>query len=59
MPKRSEYAKRTETEYSMIYRKSGESMYIPDFWCGYVLGAMSTLVALIIIGLAFGRKKKR
>ncbi len=34
-------------------------MYIPDFWVGYSLGALSTLVALIIIGLAFGRKKKR
>ena len=33
-------------------------MYIPDFWLGYVLGALSTLVALVIISAVYSKRKK-
>lgn len=33
-------------------------MYIPDFWIGYILGALSTLVALVIISVVYSKRKK-
>ncbi len=34
-------------------------MYIPEFWIGYALGALSSLAVLVGIAFAYGKKKKR
>lgn len=33
-------------------------MYIPDFWLGYVLGALSNFIVLIIISVVYSKRKK-
>ena len=37
----------------------GESMYIPDFWCGVVAGATGCIVLLFIIAIASTIKKRK
>ena len=34
-------------------------MYIPNFWVGYILGALSTLVVLIIISVVYSKRKNK
>lgn len=34
-------------------------MYIPDFWFGYVIGALSTFIVLIIISVVYSKRKNK
>lgn len=34
-------------------------MYIPEFWIGFMAGAISCIVLFVIIGIISGKKKKR
>lgn len=34
-------------------------MYIPEFWCGFIIGALACIAACITIGLVSNKNKKR
>lgn len=41
----------------MKHRKGGE-MYIPEFACGFIAGAVTAVAVLIVIAIATNKKKK-
>ena len=34
-------------------------MYIPDYWCGVIVGVVATLVTLMLIGIATKNIKRK